>query len=235
MNVYWLEQHETEVPLDDDWLSNKEQTCLSAFRLAKRRADWRLGRWTAKQALATYLDVPAENSTLSGIEIVAAPSGAPCAFFSNEPADVSISLSHSAGTAACAIAACDSVLGCDLEKLESRSDAFIADYLTDQEQTFVASSSVMERPRLVNLIWSAKESALKVLQEGLRLDTRSVAVTILESPGENGWSPLLVRGCGRQFHGWYQFGGDGLVRTLVGVPQPAAPILLQVETAACSR
>jgi 4'-phosphopantetheinyl transferase len=228
MNVYWLEQHEIEVPLDDDWLSYNERVCFNAFRFAKRRADWRLGRWTAKQALAAYLDVPVEYTTLSYIEILAAPSGAPKVFLANEPADISISLSHSAGTAACAVAPSDSVLGCDLEKVEPRSHAFMADYLTNQEQAFIACSPIVERPRLVNLIWSAKESALKALQTGLRLDTRSVIVTLSDSPRDNQWHPLHVRTASdRHFHGWYHGNDNDLVRTLVAVPQPAPPVLLQ--------
>ena len=85
-------------------------------------------------------------------------------------------------------------LGCDLEIIEPRSDAFVADYFTTEEQALIARASAADRPRLLALLWSAKESALKALHEGLRLDTRCVIVSPFdESFDLNGWSPLRVR------------------------------------------
>src|SRR5208282_5857999 len=147
MNVYCLEQHEGDVPTENDWLSPNEAVCLNGLRFAKRRADWRLGRWTAKCALSVYL--PAQHLTLKEIEIRPASSGAPEAFVGNEPAAVTISLSHRAGTAICAVAMSGMKLGCDLEVIEPRSDAFVADYFADDEQALVASASAADRPRLL--------------------------------------------------------------------------------------
>ena len=68
MEVYWLEQSEGDVPTTDDWLSPDEVVRLSTMRIAKRRSDWRLGRWTAKNALAVYLlclKVPADPQVLA--------------------------------------------------------------------------------------------------------------------------------------------------------------------------
>ena len=50
MHVYWLEQTEANVPEDNTWLSPREVAFADRLRFAKRRADWRLGRWTAKRA-----------------------------------------------------------------------------------------------------------------------------------------------------------------------------------------
>ena len=102
MNAYWLEQTEADVPAENDWLSANETVCLNGMRFPKRRADWRLGRWTAKRALSVSLDVPAHTMAFKKIEIRAAASGAPEVFFDNQPAAVTISLSHRAGIAACA-------------------------------------------------------------------------------------------------------------------------------------
>jgi 4'-phosphopantetheinyl transferase len=229
MNVYWLEQSEADVPAENDWLSANEAVCLNGMRFAKRRADWRLGRWTAKRALSDYLDVAAHPQVFSEMEIRAAPSGAPEAFFDNQPAAVVISLSHRAGIAACAVAMSGVEMGCDLEMVEPRSDAFVADYFTVEEQALVARASAADRPRLLALLWSGKESALKALHEGLRLDARSVIV----SPGNaafdlHDWSPMEVRQTeGRIFHGWWQH-ADGIVRTLVAAPPPNPPIRLRV-------
>ncbi len=248
MNVYWLEQSEADVPADNDWLSAPEAACLNAMRVAKRRADWRLGRWTAKRTLSVILDMPA-YPLFRKIEIRPAASGAPEVFFENRPAAVTISLSHRAGIAACALAASAVEMGCDLEMIEPRSDAFVADYFTLEEQELVARASATERDRLTALLWSGKESALKALREGLRLDTRWVIVIpCVTSFDLNGWSELRVRYTGGRdaggrysgdrhsadrssgdhlFHGWWQH-ADGIVRTVVGAPPPHSPVRLPI-------
>ncbi len=228
MNVYWLEQTEADVPVENDWLSSNEAVCLNGLRFAKRRADWRLGRWTAKCALSIYLAMPALPEIFQKIEIRPAPSGAPEALFSNQPEAVTISLSHRAGRAICTVATSGSELGCDLEVVEPRSDAFVADYFSVEEQARIACASAAERDRLLALLWSAKESALKALRAGLRFDTRSVIVEPLAaSSGLNGWRPLVVRYTGGHvFHGWYQH-ADNIVRTVVCAPPPRPPIPLK--------
>ena len=84
-------------------------------------------------------------------------------------------------------------VGCDLELVEPRTPGFVADFLTAAEQRLVASRPTGdERDAAANLIWSAKESALKVLRTGLRRDTRSVEVA-LAAPRDDGWGALTVR------------------------------------------
>jgi 4'-phosphopantetheinyl transferase len=249
MNVYWLEQTEEDLPAEDDWLNASEMARLSGMRFPKRRVDWRLGRWTAKRALACYLNLPPRHEALRQIELRAEPSGAPEVFLSNELASVTVSISHRAGAAACAVAAAGDVLGCDLEVIEPRSAAFLADYFTPEEQALVAQVAVADRSQLLALLWSAKESALKALRTGLRLDTRSLAVSLVDargrvaenperrledqtlsvrSPGNlNSWRPLQVH-CesGQTFDGWWRSTGS-LLRTLVAAPPVAPPITLE--------
>src|SRR5208283_1427289 len=74
MDVYWLEQAESDVPVENHWLSAGEAARLEALHIAKRRVDWRLGRWAAKRAVAAYLDVPRHLQSLANIEIRPAPS-----------------------------------------------------------------------------------------------------------------------------------------------------------------
>ncbi len=81
----------------------------------------------------------------------------------------------------CVVAPAGVSLGCDLEVIEPRSAAFVTDYFTRNEQALVERTSKEERPRLVTLLWSAKESALKALHVGLRLDTNSVEVLSLDA------------------------------------------------------
>jgi 4'-phosphopantetheinyl transferase len=248
MEVSWLEQSAADVPDENDWLSVWEASALSGMRIPKRRTDWRLGRWTAKHAVATHLELPTNRRTLTTIEIRPAESGAPEVFFEHSPARVSISLSHRAGIGACAIAPAGVVVGCDLEIVEPRSNAFVEDYFTADEQALVGLIAEADRPALVALLWSAKESALKTLRTGLRLDTRCVAVTVdgpsvgvEPSPQDaaNGypavslnqnrsWSPFHVCHEKKQFFGWWQRSGD-LVRTIVTVPALSPPIILVTD------
>ena len=205
MNVYWLEQIQGDVPSGDDWLSPSETACQHALRFAKRRADWTLGRWTAKRALAAYLNLPAQPLVLAKIEIHPTASGAPEAFVDERPAAVAISLSHRDGRAICALAQSGVEPGCDLEVVESRGKAFLSDYFTTEEQALVSRAPTADQARLVTLLWSAKESTLKALKTGLRLATRSVIVSPESSFDVNGWSPVQARySGGRIFHGWWR-------------------------------
>lgn len=233
-SVYWLEQTESGLPPGNNWLSSDEARQLDRLRFAKRRNDWRLGRWTAKRALALCLGIPEQPDVLAKIQIHASPSGAPEVLldaqlanqFAIQPAPCTISLSHSCGRAVCAVALSRATLGCDLEQIAPRSDAFVADYFTIEEQAAVAGSPPADRPRVSTLIWSAKESALKALHTGLRLDTRSLIVSAGESSGD--WHPLQVRKKedDQIFVGWWQE-AEGFVRTIVSnVLDPIQPIKL---------
>jgi 4'-phosphopantetheinyl transferase len=249
MDVYWLEQTEADVPQGEDWLSPIEAGTLRTMRFPKRRADWLLGRWTAKNAFAICFGYPIELPPLRDIEIHAAPSGAPEIYYRREPSAATISISHRVGVAACAVAPSRALLGCDIEIIEARGDTFAADYFTLEEQVLFEKAEIADRLRLVTLFWSGKESALKALREGLRLDTRSLTVSLsaaLENPfaeersasrsssvscgsssgGYNNWNPFEVRhGESQIFHGWWSQ-SDSLLRTVLGAPSPDVPILL---------
>lgn len=231
-DVYWLEQTEADVPTENDWLSVGEAARLDSMRFPKRRADWRLGRWTAKRALALYLGVSGQHQALVDIELRPAPSGAPEVFLAGQPATTTISLSHRGSHAVCAAAAASVAIGCDLEIIEPRSDEFIADYFASEEQELIARAPASDRPRLAALLWSAKESALKAMRVGLRLDTRSVIVSPVltgASDGVDNWRPLHAECDGGQiFHGWWQH-TSSLIRTLVAAPSPEEPILLRLQ------
>lgn len=230
----WHSLGESAVPAHDDWLSAAEQQVVAGMRFAKRRSEWRLARWTAKQALARALGVGADPPSLCRIEVRASlepdTRGAPFVMVDGEPAEVAVSLTDRAGWAVCAVGA-EGPIGCDLELDEPRSAAFVRDYLTAAEQRLVADPPVGLSPDAVaNLVWSAKESALKVLRTGLRRDTRSVEVTLGGPAGRptlDGWSPLVVADLegGEVFPGWWRRCGLFLV-TVAGAGEVPAPVAL---------
>jgi len=222
--IHWLTQTSLDPPGGEEWLTAGERATLARLHVAKRRSDWLLGRWTAKRALAASLG---GVSRLGRLEVRAAESGAPEVFLDGRAAPLTLSLSHAAGRGLCAVAAAGVALGCDLERIESRGRAFVADYFTDDEQRAIAAAPVPDRAYIVTLLWSAKESALKALREGLRLDTRSVAATVVGECSVDGWCPLSVRhgDSGRVFRGWWRREG-GCMLTIVADPPPRPPISL---------
>lgn len=229
MNVQWLEQMASDVPDDSDWLSTLEQEHLNGFRRPKRRTDWRMGRWTAKHAVASYLGMPWTPKRLAEIEIRPTQSGVPQIFIADELAPVSISISHRSVWAICAVADPGAMLGCDLELVEPRSEAFVKDYFTVKEQELLSRTSNIERDTVANLLWSAKESALKALGVGLTVDSRTMDVSGFEAPAHEepseavAWHPLCVTPSGGQaLHGWWQQSGM-LLRTMVASPAPKQP------------
>jgi 4'-phosphopantetheinyl transferase len=242
MDIYWLEQTESDVPANNNWLSPHEAAALAAMRFLKRRSDWRLGRWTAKQALAACFKLPTNLLALADLEIRAASSGAPEVFLHGDPADIAISLSHRAGTALCTLGPPGRNFGCDLEMVEPRSAAFVDDYFTAAEKALIADTSPSGLPLLLALLWSGKESALKALRVGLRLDTRCMSV----SPGQTvpphpyaslglaadsgGWYPLRIHYSSAQtFSGWWRLESD-LVRTVVSDAPFHAPLSARERT-----
>lgn len=227
MRVYWLEQTQADVAESNEWLTAEELIRFNTLRFSKRRADWRLGRWTAKCALFACFDVAPSIQDLSRIEIRALPSGAPLVVAENLEVPKSISLSHRAGRAMCAVSFDGPRLGCDLELIEARESTFVADYFTTEEQAFMVNVRQKDRDAITALIWSAKESALKATGEGLRADTRDVLVDLdNQTVHPSDWNSLRVLAADDQtFYGWWRI-ADLMVHTIVCDFKMEAPIRL---------
>lgn len=216
----WLIQDLADVPCGEDWLGERERRVLEDLRLERRRASWRLGRWTAKRALGRWLAASPDR-----IEILAAADGAPEAWIYGERAPVSISISHRGDRGLAVVARAPLVAGCDLELIEPRSAAFVREWLAPVEQELIASYEGLERDLLVNLIWTAKEAAAKVHREGLRCNVRQAIVSV--STGDSStddWCPLQVRWPVGEHSttGWWR-AQDEWVMSVVGEPPPAPP------------
>ncbi len=200
--IYWTACRSTDVPDDDDWLTAREQARLSAFFIPKRRCDWRLGRWTAKNAIRALEALEGKRIGLHAIEIEVLPSGAPRALVGASAFNISIS--HRNGTGVCVVGRSRLPFGCDIETIEARNEVFVADYFTPEEQALIADVRNQKdcAQTLVALFWSAKESALKALQLGLNyplssLNVRTEPLKIfydhsLENTNSLTWMPVQV-------------------------------------------
>jgi 4'-phosphopantetheinyl transferase len=222
MRVTWHQASAGDLPAVDAWLTNDERAVLAGLVVANRRADWRLGRWTAKTLVAAVLGVP-----LRRVEVRAADDGAPDVFVDGAVANWSLSLSHRDSVAAAAIASHPTRVGIDLETLERRSDAFVREWLSSDEQAALPPTG---RARDVQVLccWTGKEASAKLLREGLRLDVRQAVVTA--GPAAAIWTPLEVgwRTEGITHHGWWLH-DKGRVVAVVADPPSDQPVAASVR------
>ena len=210
--LYWLTQNLSDVPPNTDWLGDNERSVLAGFRFEKRRNDWLLGRWTAKLAICACQ--AREHSAMSVLEIRAADDGAPEAFWNGERAGVALSISHCNARGFCSVGPPDIAIGCDMEAIEVRDNRLIEDYFT-AEEIALCNNDPVRKALVTNFVWSAKESILKALREGLRRDTRSVLVHPDLQGTEGSWNTWTGR-ClesSRIFHGWWR-SHNGFIYTL---------------------
>jgi 4'-phosphopantetheinyl transferase len=180
--------------------------------------------------VAALAGVPGHD--LGRVEVLNAATGAPYVLLDGEPAGMEVSITDRAGWAVCLVAADLGELGCDLELVEPRTPGFVADFLTAAERGYVESRPDADARYLAaNLLWSAKESALKVLRTGLRRDTRTVEVSVPDvAPGADGWAPLSVRGApGESFAGWWRRDGQ-FVFTVATRQERPPPVALESTT-----
>jgi 4'-phosphopantetheinyl transferase len=233
----WLARSEDTIPSGLDWLSPRERDRLEQFRFTKRRTEFLLRRWAGKSAVAHASGLSADSAAAARIEVLNHPSGAPFVELDGRRADLDVSLSDRAGTAVALVGALGSgpgTLGVDLEVVEPRSTGFVSDFFTDSEAAWVEHRRARDGQdgwqEAANLVWSAKEAALKVMRVGLRADTRTVDVTVEEERRDDGWGPLVVSSIrGGRMPGWWR--RDGLfvltVAYAAGGAVPEPPALLK--------
>ncbi len=224
-SVRLLIRQAADVPAGEDaWLAPAERAELARFRIDKRRNEWRLGRWTAKHLLASELQLDRATMTLARIEVHAAADGAPEPFLDASPLDLSLSLSHSAGTAVAALADAGTALGCDIELIRALRRGTVERHFTAAERSMLENVEPHDWAVRGTLIWTAKESALKALREGLRIDTRAVEVTTSFDGPAGRWRAVSITHLpdARAFHGWWRRLGD-FILSVAADPAADAP------------
>ncbi|MCK6547437.1 4'-phosphopantetheinyl transferase superfamily protein [Myxococcota bacterium] len=203
----WWSATSADLPASDAWLAPEERAILAGLRVPKRAADFVLGRYTAKRVVAAVISA-LERTTHAGdrshtetvdalhaeplgppsaealtrlatFAIVPRSDGSPEARQRGRALPLDVSLSHSAGRAL-AVVTLDPAerVGCDVEHVEPRGPELARDFFTAAERQALAGRSGDALDVATTLVWSAKESVLKVLREGLRADTRSVELAL---------------------------------------------------------
>jgi 4'-phosphopantetheinyl transferase len=228
--VRWLARSESELPADLDWLTPREAAKAAGLRTTKRRTEYLLRRWVGKHAVAaalraTGVDGRLDDGSLARIELANRDTGAPYALVDGAAVGLDVSLTDRAGWAVCAVGPDATRVGCDLELVEARTAAFVRDFLTGAEQRYVERADLAgRRDEAANLLWSAKESALKVLRTGLRRDARSVEVEVTGPPPDgttHGWGALRVTPSGAGgLPGWWRQDGRFLLTLVTDIDTP---------------
>jgi 4'-phosphopantetheinyl transferase len=204
-------------------LAPEELERCDSLRVPKRRRDWLLGRWTAKHLLQSYLAEQGTPLLLDEILISASPEGAPYASrlrpSGPERLPLSLSISHSGDFSFCALAVAPPVsVGADVETIEPRPASLAEQFFTPSELSAVLARPDAERDGWITLVWSAKEAFLKCIREGLRVDTRAIAVELPGSPADAGhWRALNVTprpglvAAGSVYRSWWRREGELLL------------------------
>lgn len=235
--IQWLVQSLTEMPRVGEGLdvppagllTAAEQQTYAGLKLAKRRQEWLLGRWTAKQLLRQVIwQETGQALALDSLGIVANGQGAPCLRLSGDAAPLpeagyQISISHAHGRAFCAVVAGQyGPVGADIEWIAPRPAGFAADYFTADELALVEGAPAGMQDTLVTAIWSGKEAAMKVAQVGLRVDTRTVTCHI-PRPGvaPQTWTHFPIHwASGQTMAGWWQVQDNFVLTLAITAPLP---------------
>ncbi len=168
---------------------------------------------------------------LERVEVRAADDGAPEAFVDGIPTDLSLSLSHRDGVAVAAVAPLPTRVGIDLETLEPRSDAFVREWLSGEEQAALPTAGEA-RDVGVLCCWTGKEASAKVMREGLRLDVRHAVVAA--DPSTTHWAPLEVtwRAERVSHRGWWRRDRVGVLAIVTDPPTTHPPVVAALATLA---
>jgi 4'-phosphopantetheinyl transferase len=220
--IYWTVTHDEQTPCVsfsqpfEAYLTLNELDRLGLLRFPKRRAEWLHGRWTMKYLLrhsaADYIGL-----SPVWVQVKNEPEGMP--YLEKLPdakrLPVNISISHRDHHAFCGLTtAPDIQVGVDMEVVENRPPSFLEDYFTAQEYASGLALRGFEQDIWFTLLWSLKESVLKAVGKGLRLDTRNVVINQVEdltgALHNSDWRRAHVifeKDEPAQWHLWWRFHG----------------------------
>lgn len=175
------------------WLSPGEQSRLARISASSRRNEFIAGRWLARRLLA------AVHGGVPKAWLLSAPESGPPAVRGPVPGPVCLSISHSGGSVACAVAA--SPLGLDLEvPRRTRDFPALADAVcSPEERERLHAAEPASRDAIFHECWTLKEAWLKSRGEDM-------------SPGRLAQIHTAPAAGAAQARLWH---GDGLTLALV--------------------
>jgi len=210
--IYWHAEalDATKLAEYESLLTAEEALVLARLQHVERRAEWVLGRSAARQLVQRYLlDKDGVAPDHCAISILPDATGAPHVEMNGGRLDVALSISHSEGTAFCALVGEAGVrVGVDIEGIAARGAQFLRDFLSAEERAFVAGVAADERNTIITAIWCGKEAYFKALGTGLPLKTR--AITCLPAfDAADDWLPMTIQGAapGEWEGSWRVWGG----------------------------
>ena len=136
-------------------LSNNEKSEL-VHKSKQKRLEWSLGRIAAKQAVTDDM-----------VSISYRESGAPFSLRS-DGTEMNVSISHSNLVSVAGAREANKKIGVDIEKIRSFKPQTISWFMSDREYRKHCRLPERERDIFATLVWSTKESYLKLLELGLR-------------------------------------------------------------------
>lgn len=202
--LYWLLQSETAHPdltrgkAPEGLLAPQERAQLDRYTSAPRRRDWLLGRWTAKRLLQQVIERHfGVKAPLCAFLIQKKANGAPFPqiHLPLVHQGFNLSLSHKEGYALCAVVeGRHTPVGVDLEWIEPRDETFVRTFFSDAEQALLTARAPRLRDIHATALWSAKESALKATELGMRLEPRAVSCLVEPVAAEpHNWIPFEIQ------------------------------------------
>ncbi len=66
------------------------------------------------------------------------------------------------------------------------------DYFTEPEAQMVLALPIEEQALIASILWSGRESIVKALQIGLRIDTRQIALDLDPLTSNEDWQPIAI-------------------------------------------
>lgn len=169
-----------KIPLND-YLSLDEQDSYANCLVAKRK-DWLAGRYAAKKVLQHYVKKDCSQDVLLKDIIIKSSKKNGVTFFcpGNDLAEgLCLSISHHEGQGVALLA--NGPVGVDIEHPRIFKKEMLCEFLTPNEQAFLAKFSVSEQASLATLFWSFKESYLKALRKGLIIHPRTVEIILSDN------------------------------------------------------
>lgn len=204
-----------DVPGHLDWLHPSELDLYRTFRFEKRQKDWLLGRWTAKILLQeSYFP----DKDLTDLLVLPGENRAPFVYSHGEQEDCIISISHSHQQAFCVTADGSFLVGCDLEKVEVRSKAFLNDYFSENERKLHAGiAGVLSEEAFYTLAWSAKEALMKATRLGMSLHPLKMELSDILFSEQDDWNTinLMDHRTEREFCGYWRLKNE-FIYTVIG-------------------